>query len=148
LSRSHVVTFRHNDLDHLQELLTLHRATHDHAMIATDGVFSMDGAVAPAAELANIAQRHEAWLMTDDAHGIGVLGGGHGTSRPDIPLQMGTLSKAIGAYGGYLTASQPVIDLVRNRARTFVYSTGLPPAMAAAAIAAPEPLAHDSHYAA
>ena len=86
--------------------------------------------------------------MTDDAHGIGVLGGGHGTSRPDIPLQMGTLSKAIGAYGGYLTASQPVIDLVRNRARTFVYSTGLPPAMAAAAIAALDLIEREPDYAA
>jgi 8-amino-7-oxononanoate synthase len=148
LSRSRVVTFRHNDLDHLEELLNLHRAAHDHALIATDGVFSMDGDVAPVAELASIAQRHDAWLMTDDAHGIGVLGGGHGTSRHDIPLQMGTLSKAIGAYGGYLAASQPVIDLVRNRARTFVYSTGLPPAMAAAAIAALDLIEREPDYAA
>jgi 8-amino-7-oxononanoate synthase len=79
--------------------------------------------------------------MSDDAHGVGVVGGGRGSSfafggKVDIALQMGTLSKAIGAYGGYLCASRPVIDLISNRARTFIYSTGLPPAIAAAAAAA------------
>ena len=148
LSRSKVVMFRHNDLDHLEGLLKQHRGAHDRAMIVTDGVFSMDGDLAPVAELATLAKQHDAWLMTDDAHGIGVLNGGRGTSRDDIPLQMGTLSKAIGSYGGYLAASQPVIDLMRNRARTFVYSTGLPPAMAAAAIAALDFVARESDYAA
>ena len=78
--------------------------------------------------------------MSDDAHGIGVVGSGRGSTfagtAADVPLQMGTLSKAIGGYGGYLCASAPVIDLIKNRARTFVYSTGLPPAIVAAAIAA------------
>ena len=148
LSRGQVVTFRHNDLEHLDALLEEHRGSHERAMIVTDGVFSMDGDIAPVAELAALARRHDAWLMTDDAHGIGVLGGGRGTSRDDIPLQMGTLSKAIGAYGGYLAASQPVIDLMRNRARTFVYSTGLPPAMAAAAIAAIDLIEREPAYAA
>ena len=148
LSRGKVVMFRHNDLDHLEDLLKQHRGAHDRAMIVTDGVFSMDGDLAPVAELAALAKQHDAWLMTDDAHGIGVLNGGRGTSRDDIPLQMGTLSKAIGSYGGYLAASQPVIDLMRNRARTFVYSTGLPPAMAAAAIAALDFVAREPDYAA
>ena len=91
--------------------------------------------------------------MTDDAHGIGVVGGGRGSSfvgnaHVPVPLQMGTLSKAIGAYGGYLCASAPVIDLMRNRARTFVYSTGLPPSVVAAAIAALDIIEREPAYAA
>jgi 8-amino-7-oxononanoate synthase len=141
LTRGKVLTFRHNDIAHAEELLAKHRAEHERALIATDGVFSMDGDLAPLPELAALARRFDAWLIADDAHGVGVLGGGRGSSfatgaKADIPLQMGTLSKAIGAYGGYLCASRPVIDLIRNRARTFIYSTGLPPAIAAAAIAA------------
>ena len=141
LTRGQVLAFRHNDVAHAEALLAEHRARHAHALIATDGVFSMDGDLAPLAELAVLAQRFDAWLISDDAHGIGVLGGGRGSSfihgvKLDIPLQMGTLSKAIGAYGGYLCASRPVIELIHNRARTLIYSTGLPPAIAAAAIAA------------
>ena len=89
-------------------------------------------------ELAALAREHGAWLMSDDAHGLGVVGDGRGSSfahgeRVDVPLQMGTLSKAAGAYGGYLCASESVVELVRNRARSFVYSTGLPPGTVAAA---------------
>ena len=74
--------------------------------------------------------------MSDDAHGLGVVGGGRGSNfvqgvKADVPLQMGTLSKALGAYGGYVCASAAVVELIRNRARTVIYSTGLPPAMAA-----------------
>jgi 8-amino-7-oxononanoate synthase len=91
--------------------------------------------------------------MSDDAHGLGVVGDGRGSSfaggkHVEVPLQMGTLSKAIGGYGGYLCASAPVIDLIRNRARTLIYSTGLPPAMAAAAIAALDLIERDPAYAA
>ena len=141
LTRGKVLPFHHNDLGHAEALLAAHRAQHAHALIATDGVFSMDGDLAPLRELAALARRHDAWLLADDAHGLGVVGGGRGSAfaegtRADVPLQMGTLSKALGAYGGYLCASQPVIDLVRNRARTLIYSTGLPPAIVAAAIAA------------
>jgi 8-amino-7-oxononanoate synthase len=141
LTRGKVLTFRHNDVAHADALLSEHRAKHSRALIATDGVFSMDGDLAPLPELAALARRFDAWLISDDAHGVGVLGNGRGSSfatgtKADIPLQMGTLSKAIGAYGGYLCASRPVIELIRNRARTFIYSTGLPPAIAAAAIAA------------
>ena len=141
LTRGNVIAFRHNDVSHAKALLAEHRDNHPRALIATDGVFSMDGDLAPLPELAALAQHFDAWLISDDAHGVGVLGGGRGSnfatgSKADIPLQMGTLSKAIGAYGGYLCASRPVIELIRNRARTFVYSTGLPPAIAAAAIAA------------
>jgi 8-amino-7-oxononanoate synthase len=151
LSRGRVVTFRHNDLDHLAELLAAHRGAHDRALIVTDGIFSMDGDMAPVAELGAMAQRHDAWLMTDDAHGLGIVGGGRGSTietKADVPLQMGTLSKAIGGYGGYLCASKPVIDLMHNRARTLIYSTGLPPAVVAAAIAALDVIETEPAYAA
>jgi 8-amino-7-oxononanoate synthase len=153
LSHGTVMTFRHNDVTHARELLTAHRGKHNHAMIVTDGVFSMDGDLAPLAELLAIATEHDAWLMSDDAHGIGVVGGGRGSSfvgnsQIPIPLQMGTLSKATGSYGGYLCASGPVIDLMRNRARTLIYSTGLPPACVGAAIAALDLIERDPGYAA
>jgi 8-amino-7-oxononanoate synthase len=157
LARAKVVAFRHSDMAHAKALLAEHRARHKHALIATDGVFSMDGDLAPLPELAALAQHYDAWLMSDDAHGIGVVGGGRGSSfahgsktggKTDIPLQMGTLSKAIGGYGGYLCASAAVVDLIHNRARTFVYSTGLPPALAAAAIAALDLIERDPAYAA
>src|SRR5205807_5750877 len=119
----------------------------------TDGVFSMDGDIAPLPDLAALAQRHDAWLLSDDAHGLGVVGGGRGSNfahatKADVPLQMGTLSKALGAYGGYVCASAPVVDLLRNRARSLIYSTGLPPAIVAAAIAALDVIEQQSDYAA
>jgi 8-amino-7-oxononanoate synthase len=153
LSRGTVMTFRHNDVAHARELLASNRAAHDHALIVTDGVFSMDGDLAPLAALLALANEYDAWLMSDDAHGLGVVGGGRGSSfvgntHIPIPLQMGTLSKAIGAYGGYLCASEAVIDLIRNRARTLIYSTGLPPACVAAAIAALDLIEREPGYAA
>ena len=159
--------FRHNDTGHLGEILAAHRADHPRALIVTDGVFSMDGDLAPIGELADIAAEHDAWMMTDDAHSLGVVGGGRGFGTVNlpspkrssdfaqagggqgrVPLQMGTLSKAIGGYGGYLCASQSVIDLIRTRCRTLFYSTGLPPGVVAAAIAALELIESDPDYAA
>jgi len=153
LSRGTVLTFRHNAVEHARALLAEHRAAHDHALIVTDGVFSMDGDLAPLAALNTLAHEYDAWLMSDDAHGLGVVGGGRGSSfvgntHIPIPLQMGTLSKAVGAYGGYLCASAAVIDLIRNRARTLIYSTGLPPAIVAAAIAALDLIEREPGYAA
>jgi 8-amino-7-oxononanoate synthase len=153
LSSGKVLPFRHNDFAHAGELLARHRAEHDRALIVTDGVFSMDGDLAPLAALLALAQEHDAWLMSDDAHGLGVVGGGRGSSfagntHIPIPLQMGTLSKAVGAYGGYLCASGRVIELMRNRARTLIYSTGLPPAIVAAAIAALDLIEREPGYAA
>jgi 8-amino-7-oxononanoate synthase len=138
LSGARVIEFRHNDVAHARELLAEQRARHRHCLVVTDGVFSMEGDLAPLSDLAALADEHGAWLMSDDAHGLGVVGDGRGSSfahgeRVDVPLQMGTLSKAAGAYGGYLCASTNVVELVRNRARSFVYSTGLPPGTVAAA---------------
>jgi 8-amino-7-oxononanoate synthase len=153
LSRARVLIFRHNDVQHAERLLSEHRAAHRHAMLVTEGVFSMDGDLAPLPELAATARRFDTWLLSDDAHGLGVVGNGRGSAfasgrKADVPLQMGTLSKAVGGYGGYLCASQAVIDLVRTRARTFIYSTGLPPATVAAAVAALDIIAGDPDYAA
>lgn len=146
LSGATVVLFRHNDIAHLRERLTAHRPSARHCLILTEGVFSMDGDLAPLPEIIAAARTHDAWLMTDDAHGLGVIGEGRGAAAhwgvtPDI--QMGTLSKAAGAYGGYVAASKPVIDLLINRARSFVYATGLPPAVVAAATAGIDIIATD-----
>jgi len=135
--------FRHNDMEHLTRLLETERARHPHALIVTDGVFSMDGDLAPLDVMGPLARAHNAWLMTDDAHGVGIVGrDGRGSSfafgpdKADVPLQMGTLSKAVGSYGGYLCASAPVIDFVKNRARSLIFTTALPPASVGASLAA------------
>lgn len=149
LSRAEVREFRHNDVLHAAELLAKERGAHRHCLLVTDGVFSMEGDLAPLPELAALAAEHDAWLMTDDAHGLGVVGDGRGSSFATtppaaVPLQMGTLSKAVGAYGGYLCATHVVAELVRNRARSFVYSTGLPPGTVAAASRALDLIASDA----
>ena len=141
LARAKILLFRHNDADHCAELLAKHRPNHRHCIVMTEGVFSMDGDAAPVKRLAEIAKAHDAWLFTDDAHALGVIGEGRGSSHADhadgqVPLQMGTLSKAVGAYGGYLCADADTLELVRHRARSLIYSTGLPPAALGAANAA------------
>jgi 8-amino-7-oxononanoate synthase len=145
LSGAQVVAFRHNDVGDLAAKLAALRGRAGRALVATDGVFSMDGDVAPLDEISRLCRAHDAWLLVDDAHGLGVVGEGRGVAGlfPDahVHLAMGTLSKALGGYGAYLCASQPVIDLVRTRARTFIYTTGLPPANVAAALAALEIIA-------
>jgi 8-amino-7-oxononanoate synthase len=138
LSGAKIVEFAHNDAIAAARELEQRRAAHRHCLILTEGVFSMEGDLAPLPALAALAEGHDAWLMTDDAHGLGVVGGGRGSTFAhgadvDVPLQMGTLSKAAGAYGGYLCASRNICELVRNRARSFVFSTGLPPGTVAAA---------------
>lgn len=139
LSGARVLAFRHNDVADLDRLLKAERPAARHALVATDGVFSMDGDIAPLDALSATCATHDAWLLSDDAHGVGVLAKGRGSAAlfpgADVPLQMGTLSKAIGSYGGYVCGSKAVIDLLKTRARTVVYATGLPPASAAAALA-------------
>jgi 8-amino-7-oxononanoate synthase len=142
------LTFDHNDVRHAESLLEAHRGSARHVLLITEGVFSMDGDRAPLASLAALCREHDCWLMIDDAHGLGILGDGRGSAAEagcaaDVPLQMGTLSKAAGSYGGYICASKPVVDLLKTRARTLIYSTGLPPASAAAAIAALDMIASE-----
>jgi 8-amino-7-oxononanoate synthase len=132
LSRADVHAFQHNDIDHVAQILDEQRSKRRHALIVTEGVFSMDGDRAPIRQLAELAQRTDCWLMVDDAHEPILNEPGHA----GVSIKVGTLSKALGGYGGYVCASKPVIDLIRNRARTLIYSTGLPPATVAAAIAA------------
>ncbi len=148
VSSATCLIFDHNDTGHAETLLKAHRSRYRYALLVTEGVFSMDGDRAPLKPLASLCQTFDCWFMIDDAHGLGVLGDGKGSATEagcaaEIPLQMGTLSKAAGSYGGYLCASKPVIDLIKTRARTLIYSTGLPPASAAAACAALDIIARD-----
>ena len=138
LSGAAVSTFRHNDLNDLED--QLRAETTGRVLVATEGVFSMDGDQAPLGDLSALCARHDAWLLVDDAHGLGVLGEGRGTAAlyagAEVPLAMGTLSKALASYGGYVCGSRAVVDLLKTRARTAIYSTGLPPASVAASLAA------------
>jgi 8-amino-7-oxononanoate synthase len=135
LSGARIQTFAHNDMDRLATLLTAERSLYRRVLVLTERVFSMDGDRAPLPDLVTLAKDHDAWTLVDDAHGLGVV-------TPDVapeaaaPLELGTLSKALGSYGGYICASSGVIELLKSRARSFVYTTGLPPASAAAALAA------------
>jgi len=139
LAEASLKVFRHNDLDHLRDILEKSRNKAGNVLILTDGIFSMDGDRAPVEALSDLAREFDAWLMVDDAHGLGVVEDGHGASfkrghRLDVPLQMGTFSKAVGSYGGYIVADAPVIDLIKNRARSLIYTTGLPPGVVAASL--------------
>jgi len=140
LSGAETRAFRHNDVADLAVKLAAARSGARRALVATDGVFSMDGDLAPLDEISRVCVADDAWLLVDDAHGLGVVGGGAGSARlfpsARVDLAMGTLSKAIGGYGAYVCATKPVVDLIKTRARTVVYTTGLPPANAAAALAA------------
>lgn len=139
LSPAAVALFDHNDMAALEALLEARRGRHRHVLVATDGVFSMDGDQAPLVPMRALCDRFDAWLMVDDAHGLGVLGAGRGTAHQqgvEADISMGTLSKALGSYGGFVAAGRAVVDLIRQTARSHVYTTGLPPACAAAALAA------------
>ena len=131
LSGARVETFAHNDMADLAARLAQARPGAGRALVLTERVFSMDGDRAPVADILAVAARHDAWTLVDDAHGLGIV-----SDALRAPLEMGTLSKTLGAAGGYVCASQAVVDLLTSRARSFVYTTGLPPASAAAAHAA------------
>lgn len=141
LSRATKKIYRHCDIEHLKTLLA-ESSDFRQRLIVTDGVFSMDGDIAPLQDIYEIALNYNAMLLVDDAHGFGVLGkDGSGTVahcglEGQNIIQMGTLSKAIGGLGGYVAGSRVLIDLLINRARGFIFTTGLPPATLAAADAA------------
>ena len=148
-SRAAIKLFRHNDLEDCRKILAAERGNYEKCLILTEGVFSMDGDRAPVAGLCDLADEFDGWLFVDDAHGFGVLGDGRGSAAEAgvierVPLQMGTLSKAVGSYGGFLCASQPVCDLMVNRARSLIYETGLPPASVAASVAALDLIENDA----
>jgi len=136
LSRATFHRYPHGDLDRLEALLAASKAAI--RVIATDAVFSMDGDVAPLPALLALAERHDAWLVLDDAHGIGVLGEGRGSLahfglRSPRVVYMATLGKALGGYGAFVAGEPTLIAWLMQRARTYVFSTALPPAAAAAA---------------
>jgi 8-amino-7-oxononanoate synthase len=130
LSGATLMRYSHQSLGDCQALLARHRGDFERCLILTETVFSMDGDRAAVADLAALARGHDAWLLTDDAHGLGIC------SSDPADVQIGTLSKALGSYGGYVCSSADVIALLANRARSVIYSTGLPPATIAAAAAA------------
>lgn len=138
LSRATKKVYRHCDVEHLKILLSESTAFR-RRLIVTDGVFSMDGDIAPLPDIYEVATHYEAMLLVDDAHGFGVLGkDGSGTlahfglEGTDI-IRMGTLSKAVGALGGYIAGSRTLVELLINKGRGFIFTTGLPPATLAAA---------------
>jgi glycine C-acetyltransferase len=141
LSRAQLVRYPHNDMAALRRLLA-ERCGSGRQLIITDGVFSMDGDLAPLAELVALKREFGALLMVDDAHGTGVLGdSGRGTAEhygvsADIDIHMGTLGKAFGGFGAFIAASHEIVEYLVNRARTFIFTTALPPAVLAAAHAA------------
>lgn len=140
LSRAARKIYRHCDMNALEQALR-EAAGAKKRLIITDGVFSMDGDVAPLREIVVLAQQYDAAVMVDDAHGSGVLGGGRGTAyhfgmHESIDIQLGTLSKAVGVMGGYIAGSRRLIDWLVQRARPFLFSTAHPPAVTGAVIAA------------
>ncbi|NMD71723.1 8-amino-7-oxononanoate synthase [Bacillus sp. DNRA2] len=146
LSGAETVVYEHVDMSDLEE--KLHAAqTYQHRFIVTDGVFSMDGNIAPLDQIMKLAKRYNAFVIVDDAHATGVLGEhGRGTSehfnvQPDIVI--GTLSKAVGTEGGFVCGSQVLIDFLKNHARTFIFQTAIPAAICAASYVAFEIMEHD-----
>lgn len=130
--------FAHNDCDALETLL---ERTSGDRLVVVDGVFSMDGDSAPLADLARVTARHDAWLMVDDAHGLGVFGddgagsvAAAGLSTEDVPVLMATLGKALGTAGAFVAGSELLIEGLIQQARNYIYTTALPPAVAAATL--------------
>jgi glycine C-acetyltransferase len=142
LSRAKIKVFRHRDVAHCEELLKEIESDPGRKLIITDGVFSMDGDIGPVDKLADLAEKYGAIMMVDDAHASGVLGrNGRGSvdhfgCHGRVDVQVGTLSKAIGALGGYVCGSRDLIDYLYHRARPFLFSTSHPPSVAATCIAA------------
>lgn len=142
LSGASLRVYSHADADRLGRALARDRGRFRRVLIATDGVFSMDGDLAPLAEIADLADRFEAMLLVDEAHGTGVFGpDGRGAASEcgvagRVPVKVGTLSKALGSIGGFVAGSRRLVDWLVNQARPLIYSTALPPAAAGAALEA------------
>ena len=142
MSRAEIVIFRHRDAENLEGLMKTKKECRK--LIVTDGIFSMEGDIAPLPDLVRIAERYSALLMVDDAHATGVLGKrGSGTAEHfgldgRVDIQMGTLSKALGGFGAYIAGDDELRDYLINTARSFIFTTALPPAVLASSIAALE----------
>ena len=148
LSRGSVKAYNHCDVDELKYLLKeVERNTRK--LIVTDGVFSMDGDIAPLDKLYELSREYNALLMVDDAHATGTIGSGHGTAayyglEKEVDIQLGTLSKSLGSVGGYVAANRTIIDYLVNMSRSFIFSTALSPADIGAALAALHVLESDT----
>ena len=149
LSGARFQRYQHNDVADLQRRLA--KSDVRHKMVVTDSVFSMDGDLAPLADLASTCTQHDAWLMLDDAHGLGVLGphGGGAALHSDLdeqqaPIYMGTLGKALGVYGAFIAGSEILTDAMVQFARSYIYTTAVPPAVATAANAAVDLLTEEA----
>jgi len=136
LSGARFSRYQHADCDDLNRRLA---KASGNKLIVTDGVFSMDGDIAPLAELAALAKNHDAWLMVDDAHGLGVIGeqgrgtlSVHGLVQDDVQVLVGTLGKALGTFGAFVAGSDALIETLINTARTYIYTTAMPAALAEA----------------
>lgn len=144
LSRAHVRVFKHRDVDHLTSLLEEDALGGGRRLVVTETVFSMDGDEAPLGAICQVAQKHGAWVMADEAHAFGVLGpAGAGLVARErledqVLVRMGTLGKAAGSYGAFLAGSTELVEFLINSSRSFIYSTSLPPPVVAAALAAVE----------
>lgn len=149
LSNAMLRIYPHKNLERLEDILKK-ESSYKTRLIITDGIFSMDGDIAPLPELIKICQKYKAILMLDDAHATGVLGkNGKGTCehfgiKDGIDIRMGTFSKALGNLGGYIAGSRILIEYIRNKARSFIYSTALPPAIVSGCIKAIEIVEKDS----
>lgn len=138
LSGAHIERYKHKDVEHAEYILKNYKSAHK--MIITDGVFSMDGDIAPLDRLYELSNEYNALLMVDDAHATGVIGNGRGTAHhfglTDVDVQLGTLSKAIGSVGGYVAGRRELIEYLINYSRSFIFSTALSPADIGAALEA------------
>lgn len=138
LSRAHIERYKHKDVEHAEYILKNYKSAHK--MIITDGVFSMDGDIAPLDTLYELSKEYNALLMVDDAHATGVIGNGRGTAHhfglTDVDVQLGTLSKALGSVGGYVAGRKELIEYLINYSRSFIFSTALSPADIGAALEA------------
>jgi predicted pyridoxal phosphate-dependent acyltransferase len=149
LSRAEKIIYRHKDTRHIEEILSKNKGRK--SLIVTEGVFSMDGDIAPLPEIIALAKRYSSMVMVDDAHGTGVLGKkGRGTAEhfgieKGIDIHMGTLGKAFGSYGAYAAGDKGLIEFLINKARGFIFTTALPPSMLASAIKAIDILEEEPH---
>lgn len=146
-TRARVHIYDHRDVQHLKSLLELHRHQGGRRLVVTDAVFSMDGTVAPLEQICAVAHTHDAMVLLDEAHAVGVLGGGRGLAcmlglEDQVTVRMGTLGKALASYGAFAAGTPDVVALLENVARTLIYSTALPPGTVAAALAALQQMQH------
>lgn len=142
LSGAKIIRFRHNDMNHLQQILHEKRSQYNRALVVVESIYSMDGDRCPLKELVDLKKQNDFLLMVDEAHATGIYGShGGGVIEEEgvidgVDIAMGTFGKALGSYGAYVATSKQMVDYLVNKARSFIYATGLPPAVIGATLAA------------